>query len=205
MGYTTEVFIPRSLLNVPVFAPGWYTGFDCAVAGGLQPRGRFRGQVWASGDPDRPDTWGDLLLLGTDPQFVARDAHPEGPLSRCVIPGHSYLLTVIDPDRNVRLTAKDTVVVSAEGTGGNGDVEVFILRETKENSGVFRGYINTQPGWGRQVQGIVELMPGQTLRLGYVDFADSKGRRNVIFELRLPVAAAQVAPAKEPEPQDDEI
>ena len=81
------------------------------------------------------------------------------------------------------------MLVSAEVAGGSNDVEVFVLRETKENSGVFRGYIDTQPGVGRQVQGVLEVMPMNELRLGYVDFANSRGQRNLISEMRLPVLA----------------
>jgi len=208
-GYTTEVFIPRSLLNVPVFAPGWHLGFDCAVAMGVQARGRFRGQVWATGDADRPDQWGDLLLLGTDPQIVVQEANATGNVVYDLIPGHSVLLTVVDPDRNVNPAAEDSLLVSAEVADGTAapssnaaesepanDVEVFVLKETEKNSGVFRGYVNTQPGFGRQVQGILEIMPLQRVRFGYVDFADSKGKRNVVNEMILPVIAPMMHVAR---------
>ncbi|KKL91409.1 hypothetical protein LCGC14_1894990, partial [marine sediment metagenome] len=190
-GYTVEVFIPRTLFKIPVFAPGWYIGFDCAVATGRQSRSwrKFVGQKWAGGSADNPDSWGDLLLLGTDPRVLVQDADESGSLSTAIIPGHSYLLTVIDPDRNVNVTAKDTVLVSAEVQGGGNDVEIYLLQETAENIGVFRGYIDTQPGPGRQVQGALEAMPGEEVRFGYVDFADAQGRRNRIFELKLPVVS----------------
>ncbi len=197
-GYTTEVFIPRSLFKVPVFAPGWYVGFDCAVGLGAQGRhGRFIGQSWASQDLRRngsggansPNRWGDLLLLGTDPRLLIQEANVTGHLVYQLFPGRSYLLTVVDPDRNVSLARKDTVLVSAEVTGSGDDVEVFILEETEKNSGVFRGFINTQPGVGRQVQAVLEIMPAQQVRFGYVDFANAKGKRNVITTMTLPVVA----------------
>ena len=197
-GYTVEVFLPRSLFKQPVFCPGWYVGFQCAVATGHQGRGRraFRGQTWAEAgrtSADRPDSWGDLLLLGTDPRVIVQNVDGTGTLARGLVPGHSYLITIIDPDRNIRPTRVDTVLISAEvadpGESGSaaGDVEVYILNETRKNSGMFRGYINTQPGRGRQVQGVLELMPLQHVRLGYVDVADAKGRRKVIQHVRLPV------------------
>jgi hypothetical protein len=197
-GYSVEIFLPRSLLNVPVFAPGWTIGFDAAVAMGSQSGGRrFGGQVWASSEnaqsSDRggnnPAGWGDLLMLGTDPRILIQRAEPGYAVARSITPGHSYLLTVIDPDRNVYLTAVDTVLVSAEVRGGDDDVEVFVLKESGENTGVFRGFINTQPGAGRRVQGVLEVMPGSSVRLGYVDTANARGRRNVIYEAVLPVAA----------------
>jgi len=200
-GYTVEVFLPRTLFEVPIFAPGWYIGFDCAVAAGYQGRGRGRrsdGQFWA--DPDtadagnrggnRPDTWGDVLMLGTDPRFLVQNADPTGRLTRRIVPGHSYLLTVVDPDRNVSLSQEDTVLVSAEAEGGDQDVEVFILKETEANSGIFRGYVNTAPGAGRKVQGVLEVMPGQEVVFGYVDLADARGARNAMTYVRLPVVAA---------------
>ena len=195
-GYATEVFIPRTLFNVPIFCPGWNIGFDCAVATGAQ--GRFKGQVWASengaggglGGGNDPSLWGDLLLLGTDPKIFVQNADSAGTIARSIHPGHSYLITVIDPDRNVTLSRKDTVLVSAEVNATNGDVEVYVLEETEPNSSVFRGYVNTQPGAGRAVQGLLEVLPLQTVRLGYVDIADARGNRNAVFEIKLPVAAA---------------
>jgi len=211
-GYTTEIFIPRKLFKVPVFSPGWCIGFDCAVGAGYQGRGgrgkRGTLRFWASGDAvqqgnrggNHPNRWGDLLLLGTDPRFLVQDADASGtyPLARFVIPGHSYLLTVVDPDRNISLSRKDSVLVSAEVNGGARDVEVFILKETKANSGIFRGYVNTQPGAGRQVQGSLEVEPGHEVVFGYVDLANGKGERNPITYIRLPVGAplANVVTAK---------
>jgi len=203
-GYTTEVFLPRSLFNVPVFCPGWYLGFECIVCVGPQQR-RPHGQVW--GNPrggqeygtgvernDYPNLWGDLLLLGTDPRLAVQDADETGTGSRAVVPGHSYLLTVIDPDRNVHLAAEDIVLVSAEVAGGpspaTNDVEVFCLTETGKNTSIFRGYVDTQPGRGRQVQGVIEAMAGQQVRLGYLDLANAKGERNVVYHLQLPVVAS---------------
>ena len=145
---------------------------------------------------------GDLMLLGTDPHIVVQNVDESWSLTEGVVAGLSYLLTVLDPDRNIHITQKDTLLVSAEATAaGTGtarrlrEAEVLILEETKPNSGVFRGFIDTQPGLGRQVQGTLEMMPTQTVRFGYVDFANAKGQRNVITEMKLPVIApaAQLA------------
>jgi hypothetical protein len=187
--YAVEVFVPRSLFNVPVFAPGWLIGFDCSIGIGAQSSRRFRGKHWVGGDANRPDLWGDLLLLGTDPKIIVYEGSTRYPIAQHMTPGYSYLVHVEDPDRNVYLAAEDTIIVSAEVRGGNNDVEVFTLRETGKNTGVFRGYVNTQPGRGREVQGVLEIMPGDKVRLGYVDFANANGKRNVIYEVNLPVAA----------------
>jgi hypothetical protein len=199
-GYTVEAFLPRTLFDIPVLAPGWHIGFDCAVGVGYQGRGRGKkgyAQYWACRDNtragnrggNRPDTWGDVLLLGTDPRFLVQNAEPSGRLARAIIPGHSYLLTVVDPDRNVNLSRKDTVLVSAEVNGPGRDVEILLLKETRENSGIFRGYVDTQPGVGRQVKGILELQPGHEVVFGYVDLANAKGIRNPMTYVRLPVVA----------------
>jgi len=194
-GYTTEVFLPRSLFRVPVFAPGWHVGFNCVAAAGVQPGDngrldRFDGQSWTGrSDADSPERWGDVLLLGTDPRILVQEANAAGRLASSLIPGRSYLLTVVDPDRNVNPAAEDTVLVSAEVNGAGGDVEVFVLKETEKNSAIFRGFIDTQPGFGRQVQGVLEIAPLQEVRLGYVDFANARGKRNVVSEMKLPVIA----------------
>ncbi len=203
-GYSVEVFLPRSLFRTPVFAPGWYLGFDCVVGTGAQPEYGLHGQVWANRENRRRTSehnvpasrWGDLLLLGTDPHLAVQDADASAALARGLIPGHSCLLTVIDPDRNVHLTARDTVVVSAEAVGAarTGDVEVFVLKETGKNTSVFRGYVNTQPGAGRRVQGVLEVMPAQEVRFGYVDLANADGTRDVVYQLTLPVLAPIASP-----------
>jgi hypothetical protein len=196
-GYTLEVFVPRTLFKEPVFAPGWYVGFDCAVAVGVQEGlDRLSGQYWASGRGDNPERWGDLLLLGTDAQMVVQEANAAGTVASSLVPGHSYLVTVVDPDRNVNAAGLDTVLVSVEVNGGEKDVEVLILKETGNNTGVFRGYLDTQPGVGRQMQGVAEMLPLQEVRLGYVDFANARGQRTVVSELRLPVVAAVTQLAK---------
>jgi hypothetical protein len=194
-GYTVEVFIPRTIFKTPVFAPGWYIGFDCAVAGAFQGRHGRTGtkKSWAGMRPDEPIRWGDLMLLGTDARVLVQNADKEGTLAYGVIPGHSYLLTVLDPDRNVNIATKDTILVSAEVAlkGGEGarDVEVFILNETKANSGIFRGYVDTQPGEGGKVLGVLETMTGEQIHFGYVDFANAKGIRKVVNKVKLPVVA----------------
>lgn len=189
-GYCTEVFIPRSLFNEPVFAPGWYVGFDCTVQMGYS--GLRRSQTWvgAKDGSNRPNSWGDLLLLGTDAYFVVQNADAEYSKTKSVIPGHSYLVTVVDPDRNVSLSVRDTILVSAEVSGGANDVEVYILKETGKNTGIFRGFVNTQPGFGREVQGVLEVMPENEILFGYLDFANARGQRKVINQIRLPVTAA---------------
>jgi len=205
-GYTVEIFVPRNLFAVPVFSPGWHIGFDCCVAKGYQGRGRGKhgsARFWASSDAvrpgnrggNRPDAWGDLLLLGTDARCIVQNADDKWRRTSEIIPGHSYLLTIIDPDRNLSLSQIDSVLVSAEvadpGVADNSgqDVEVFILKESGKNTGIFRGCIDTQPGSGRKVRGVLEVQPCQEVVLGYVDLADSKGVRNPITHLRLPVVA----------------
>jgi hypothetical protein len=197
-GYTVEGFVPRSLFKAPMFSPGWYVGFDCAIGVGELMHGEGQPRMgnyatWKKQlDMQTPGSWGDLLLLGTDAELRIQDASPSWPRTTAIMPGHSYLVTVIDPTRNVNLAAPDTVLVSAEVLGEQGrvdDVEVFILKETGNNTGIFRGFVNTQPGCGKRVQEVLEVLPGREVRFGYANFADSKGRRNVVYEEKLPVVA----------------
>jgi hypothetical protein len=204
-GYTTEVFIPRTILNQPVFVPGWYIGFDVSIriGGGAVTGGSNEwGAQWCTKGwgafIDSPSTWGDLLLLGTDAEVRVQDAEPAWPRTQAVVPGHSYLVTILDPDRNTNLAAEDTVLLSAEvippgGTSAASDTEIYILRETGNNTGVFRGFIDTLPGTSGEVYGTLEVSPGAVVRLGYLDLGDSKGRRNVVCEAKLPVAAALIS------------
>jgi hypothetical protein len=198
-GYTVEIFMPRTIFKQPVFAPGWYIGFNCMVRIGGDCGHYFRDSAahWDSKfHIDSPASWGDLLMLGTDPDVRIQNVDSEWARSQAVIPGHSYLVTIIDPDRNINLASQDTVLLSVEvvppeGKKGipPGDTEVYILKETKKNSSTFRGFINTQPGFGGLVHGILEVQPGMQVRFAYVDFADAKGRRNVVYEQKLPVVS----------------
>jgi hypothetical protein len=200
-GYTVEVFLPRSLFRHPVFAPGWYVGFDCIAVVGETGRGWLEGRSAMLHKESHwqhsmvPSRWGDLLLLGTDAEVRIQDAAPGWPASSAVVPGHSYLVTIIDPDHNVNPAAEDVVLLSAEVLGEQGrvdDVGVFVLKEEGKNTGVFRGFINTQFGPGRRAHGILEVQPGREVRFAYEDFGDSKGRRNLVHEIELPVVAAVV-------------
>ncbi|MDP6112395.1 MAG: hypothetical protein QGG53_11055 [Planctomycetota bacterium] len=191
-GYSVEIFFPRTLFNRKVLSPGWIIGFNSMVAYG--PPGSNRGSTgshWTrtayETAANHPDAWGDLILLGTDPRLQVNLVDEKWTPARALLPGHSFLLTIVDPDRNVYSYEKDTVVVSIEVRGGNEDVEVFILDETDKNTGIFRGIINTQPGYGREVQGVMEVMPANELILSYVDFADAKGKMNAITRMVIPV------------------
>ena len=197
-GYSVEIFIPRSLFNQPVFSPGWYIGFDVMIRIQGGAAREELGAAWAIDRYwafiDNPSTWGDLLLLGTDAELRIQDASPSWPATRSVVPGRSYLVTVLDPDRNINLAAVDTVLLSAEvlaraGASKASDTEVYVLRETGKNTGIFRGFVNTQPGAGSEVRGALEVLAGRVVRLGYLDLGDSKGRRNVAYQAVLPVIA----------------
>src|SRR6185295_4801274 len=148
-------------------APGWWIGFSTFVVIGAQPNDPhiFFGYKWLNdnkngsrlhdgGTHSFPSAWGDLMMLGTDATVAIQDADETGSRTEGIVPGHSYLLTVIDPDRNVNLATEDTVLLSAEvlpatdegrkvkgeGRGGNDDVEIFVLKETGKNTGIFRGF-----------------------------------------------------------------
>jgi len=194
--YTCEAFLPRELLRPAVLHPGWHVGFECVIgtAGG--------GQAWAGKEtsPDklhRPRQWGDLLLLGTDPRITVRNSTPKGGPARCVAVGHSYLLTVADPDRNLRADRADRVLVGAtavtprpDGVRRITDVEALVLVETGKDTGVFRGYVNTRAAAGEGRPGVLDVAPGQQAAFGYVDLADSAGRRDRISTCILPVVPA---------------
>lgn len=190
-GYSVEVFIPRTLFKVPVFAPGWSMGFNARVAMGSQGGRSAKNVSWSSGTSDQPSRWGDLMLLGTDPRFYIQNADPQAALAKGIFPGHSYLITIQDPDRNVSSATIDSVVVSAEVSGsGSKDVEVFVVKETGKNTGLFRGYVDTQAGLGGEVLGVLEVTSGQQVRFAYVDFGNAKGKRNVPYIYNLPVVSS---------------
>ncbi len=190
-GYTTEIFIPRTLFNTKVFSPGWMTGFNCMVATGPKGHRGSSGKQWVKTEyttaADHPDSWGDLVMLGTDPKLMANIVDDKWTQAKHILAGHSLLLTVVDPDRNVYAHLEDQIIVSAEVNGGHNDVEILVLKETGPNTGIFRGIVNTQPGLGREVQGVLELMAGFEVIFGYVDFGNARGEIGNVSRMVLPV------------------
>ncbi|NQZ71366.1 MAG: hypothetical protein HRT89_25245 [Lentisphaeria bacterium] len=161
------------------------------VATGPSKSGGSGGKHWTKTEykaaADHPDSWGDLVMLGTDPKFLVNIVDEKWTQAKHVLPGHSLLLTVVDPDRNVYSHIEDQIIVSAEVNGGKNDVEILVLKETGKNTGVFRGIVNTQPGPGREVQGVLELMTGFEIIFGYVDFGNAKGEKGKITRTVIPV------------------
>lgn len=188
VGYTVEGFIGRRALSRPNLYPGAYLAMNYSLNRGV---GSLNWQQWASpkahGTWDKPDTWGDLLLLGSDGSARFTDAHdPEQP-AKPLAPGGAAGLEVRDKDMDLNPRKRDLLpAMVAAGRGETGGVLV-ILEETAPDSGVFRGSINTQPFAAPPKPNTLNVRGGQTIRLIYTDARAEYGEQNRIVTATLQV------------------
>ncbi|WP_269540133.1 sugar-binding protein [Cerasicoccus fimbriatus] len=186
-GYDVEIFIPHNgkVLKGPKFKAGKYIGFQTSfnyIETSRSISWVMRGHhTW-----ERPDTWGDLLLLGSDAEIgFYEDEAAETELT-ILSPGEPVVIKVHDPDMNLDARYKDQIVANAIGSGGY--EQLIVLGETEPNSGVFIGGINTNSAYAGLVDDSVPVEPGQTLTVIYIDQRRDYGESNKTMEITLPVA-----------------
>jgi len=85
--------------------------------------------------------------------------------------GNTIFVSVVDQDRNFDNTLRQTVQVTLKATSG--DSAVITLTETQVNSGVFTASIPTQSGVAVAGDGILQVTPGATVTVEYIDGIDA--------------------------------
>lgn len=186
-GYDVEMFMPHNgaVIKGPKFKAGKYLGFQISfnyIEGQTAISWVLRGHhTW-----ERPDTWGDLLLLGSDAEvgfYEDQDATKEITL---ISPGEPVWIKVHDPDMNLDARYKDQVVANAIGSGGV--EQLVVLGETEPNSGVFVGGVNTNSAYAGLIEESLPVEPGKKLKVIYIDQRRDYGEANKKLENSLPVA-----------------
>jgi hypothetical protein len=183
-GWTMELLIPRALLRQGEIQPGRIIGFNLQVDTGS-------GLYYFWSNPIRgrismkPNTWGDVQLLGSDARIELLGTDGKETL-RALIPGQSFRVRVTDPDMNLDDRKKDRVSVSVRSAGG---VETLILEETAERTGVFVGAVPTRLNIGKGRPGLLEVFEGETITVEYLDQARAYGERDVPIKATFPVGS----------------
>lgn len=193
-GYSVEVYISRDALIKPILLPGQVLALNVSVNLGRHADSKI--WQWSSskaiGTFAKPDTWGDVVLLGADAKLrffdatTADSADDEAGID-FVLPGQALGLEVKDADMNIREDIRDRVPASL-GVEGGGDRLFVILEETGPSTGVFRASVDTAAFLAEADDHTVAARPGDLLCLTYQDPRAAYGEQNREIRAWLPVA-----------------
>lgn len=122
-----------------------------------------------------------VTSLGTTPttgsiKFVA-DLAGNGDVTQ-IYAGNTIFIKVIDGDVNYNRNTLQTVTGTLSATSG--DSFVVTLTETGVNTGIFTGSITTQSGAAVSGDGILQVTPGATVSVEYIDRIDASYNLNQI-------------------------
>jgi hypothetical protein len=136
---------------------------------------------------DKPDTWGDVLLLGTDATVRFIDAVNAGTSARPILAGQSMGVEVLDEDMNLDPGRRDRAMVSVKGKGARSYLYA-VLEETGVDTGVFRGAIATQAAFLPAKANTLGIRAGRSLHLLYKDRHTRYGEKDRIVESEIKMA-----------------
>jgi len=187
--YTVEGFISRRALSKPLLVPGKYVGLNFSLNRG----GDATTYQWSASQQlqswRRPDTWGDVLLLGSDAKLAFITAMDDDQPVEAVVPGDLLHVQVIDADMN--LNTRKTDRVSAQLYMKSGASTLFVvLEETGVNTGVFRASVNTQPYFMEPRENTLNVRSGESIELHYTDARTEYGEKDRRLSMTLPVGWA---------------
>jgi len=199
-GYTVEAVLSRRSLARQTLKAGTYLAANFSVNLGYD---RNVSQQWSLPKVmqtfDKPDTWGDVLLLGTDGKAHFVDADDPRRPPAPVVPGEALGVRVVDRDMNISDLSRDKVMAAVRVKNTRSSLYV-ILEETGPDSGVFLASFDTQPFPMPLKPSVLNVRNGDTLELVYRDKYTAYGEKTRLalseFKMALPVLALQ--PGREP-------
>lgn len=188
-GYWVEAALSVHALASPNLRAGMWLAANFSINKGYDYSVQ---QQWsAPKDTDtfnRPDTWGDILLLGSDAkaEFLADEVGQGEASGNLISPGDSVRVRVVDKDMNYSSTAQDRLLSEVRIHGSTASMYV-VLEETTPDSGVFEGSFNTQLRYLPQRDNTISVAGGETLQLFYADKRAAFGERDrtCISEVRV--------------------
>lgn len=194
-GYRLECRINTEFVRDADLIPGKILGLNFTVETGTRVHYYWSASK-AAGTYNRPDTWGDVLLGGSDgkleiPEQLADETGGKGDPTKTtssIVVGQPLRLRVSDGDMNLNDRLEDKVMVTVANPA-NGDSQVAILKETGADTGIFEGAIRTALDIGEKVPGVVSVFDGQKLRVTYVDQARANGARDAKVALDVKAAS----------------
>lgn len=188
-GYIVEFRLPAERLPDADFAPGRIIGFNAYVS-----TRSTTDWYWSAGKAAatyaQPDTWGDLLLAGSDArvELVQRSTEGRSAAPELLLPGRPLALRVVDGDMDLSPTRRDKVMLTLRRA--HGGQHTMVLEETGVSTGVFEGSTSTALALGDEQPGVLAVYEGERVEACYLDQARANGARNA--EVRLPLRFASV-------------
>ncbi len=189
-GWVLEARIPPALINNADLAAGRILGFNIYVntMGGTD-------WYWSAGDKVstslQPDTWGDLLLAGSDGAVEVLCG--DGDRAKTVLAvGEPLRLRVGDSDMDLDPTARDKVMVTIKAHGGQ---QIAVLEETGGSTGVFEGAVSTALALDQPVPAVLSVYEGERVSIVYTDQARANGAREALLSTSVVFGSAVMGTA----------
>lgn len=186
-GYTVEGYISIKALAKAKLRAGQYIAFNCSINQGFD---YARGQQWSMSKSqkswNRPETWGDVLLLGADARAKFTDPRDASLPPKVTVPGHPMGIEVQDPDMNKSPGHREKVLAKVQ-IKGSPQLMMVILEETGANTGVFRGAFNTQAMLLPRKDNTMNLRGGEMLQLIYDDRITAHGEVGRVVQSEISV------------------
>ncbi|HUS46505.1 MAG TPA: sugar-binding protein [Phycisphaerae bacterium] len=184
-GYCVEGFISRRAMVRPILMPGRFVAMNFSLN-----RGDKVGMQWSASQHlqtwHRPDTWGDLLLLGSDAKvrfFIPAEKDDD---VKGIVPGDPVGVEIADADMNINTRKIDRVAAEMKAMD-SGAALFVVLAETGANTGVFRASIHTQPSFLPAKANTLNVRAGSRVQLVYNDLRAEYGESNRKVKAELPV------------------
>lgn len=192
-GYVVEGFVRKAYLSKPVLLPGMWVALNLSINTGIQGQSG-REMQWSASKGiqtwERPDTWGDLLLLGADAtvRTLSRpsDTSEPKPIDHLVT-GQAFTIEISDGDLNLDLKQEDRIAATVSVVDRDEPVLV-VLKETGPDTGVFRCSVGTRPLEDDAAPNVVRVHPGDRIRISYQDVRAAFGETDRVVTADLPVA-----------------
>ncbi len=189
-GYVVEGFLDREALAKPRLKAGLYLAMNFSINRGYD---FANSQQWSmsksteTGGFDRPDTWGDVLLLGTDAETRFTEAAEPTGTPEAATPGKAMGVEVKDADMNTDPTKAERLLASVKVDGTVSHLSV-ILEETGPDTGIFRASFNTQSSFQGASENTLNVRGGQVITLDYEDDRTATGSAGISVTSQIPVA-----------------
>ena len=189
-GYVVEGFLDRAALAKPRLKAGLYMAMNFSINRGYD---YADSQQWSmsksteTGGFDRPDTWGDVLLLGTDAETRFTEVGKPDGTPDAATPGKAMGIEITDADMNTDPAQPDRMIASVKIDGTSSHLSV-ILEETGPDTGIFRAAFNTQSSFQGASENTLNVRGGQVITLEYDDTRTATGTTGVSVNSRIPVA-----------------
>ncbi len=189
-GYVVEGFLDREALAKPRLKAGLYLAMNFSINRGYD---FADSQQWSmsksteTGGFDRPDTWGDVLLLGTDAETRFTDTAKSNEEAEAATPGQAMGIEIKDADMNADPTRPDRLLASVKVDGTASHLSV-ILEETGPDTGIFCATFDTQSSFQGASENTLNVRGGQVISLVYEDSRNATGASGVSVGSRIPVA-----------------